>query len=591
MNLNDSMNKILEHTPISYIICEIIKDLSGNILDYKILDYNASYLNLISRNLSKPDLKAHNFILNIGDDIPQLLSAISNNQDFHVLVYSSIYEKWLDILLIYESENKFIMQIKDMTKEKILEEKLEAKKQELNLFRDIIDDLIVVSDLNGKIIYANNSWEKSLGYSPHEVIGSEVKDFLDPASYEMALIAFKNRFSLDRGHIIRTQMLKKDGNYAIMEWNSSAHKDVVCAVGRDITALIESQEQVLYLCYHDKLTGLYNRSFFEEELKRLDNDRNLPLSIIMGDINGLKITNDAFGHLKGDKLLKNIANILSNSLRKGDILSRWGGDEFTILLPSTDEKTTLDIIDRIKAACKEKSTLLNHSTISLGCDIKLFSEKDVYEVLTNAENNMYKNKAKDGKKFRENIISSMKKYLRDERFENNLSSRKTKSYLKKIGNHLNLSQDDLDNLILLADIHDIGLISVPKSILNKKTALNESEWEQIRNHTESGYRIAKSIPETAHIANYILHHHERYDGKGYPDGLKADEIPYLNRIFAVVDVYESLSQNKAYRNSFAQVDIINCLKTNSGRLFDPKIVDLFLNILEEEEDQRSYFAN
>lgn len=591
MDLNSSVNQILRRTPISYIKYAVIKDSNEELVDYKVLDYNDSCINLLAKNDRVEDNEIKDFIFKVQKDIPEIKKSILNSHDVEVVEYLTDNQKWIDILIIHEKDNTFLVQIRDITQEKILERELEKNTEELNMITNTIDDLLVVTDLNGTILLANKSWEKSLGYNLDEVTGSNFKLFLDQTSYQRVEKYIDNRLSFEGGQILRTQMLRKNGEYSTVEWNASVNNDLIYAVGRDITLLVEAQERILYLCYHDKLTGLYNRSFFEEELKRLDNNRHLPLSIIMGDVNGLKITNDAFGHSKGDKLLRKIAGILSKTIRQGDILARWGGDEFAILLPNTDEKTTKNIIERINNACKDNSTLLNHSSISLGYAIKSSVEENIYNILTVAEDKMYKNKAKEGKRFHQQIISSMKEYLRNEKFEDSKSTDQTKSYLKKIANSLYLSNEDLDALLLLADVHDIGLISVPRSILNKKDQLDKSDWDEIKKHSESGYRIAKSIPEIAHIANYILYHHERYDGKGYPIELKGEEIPLLNRIFSIVDVYESLNQNKAYRNSFAQSDILKCLQNNRGAMFDPLLLDLFLDILLEEENQTNSFAN
>lgn len=590
MYLSESINRILEITPTAYAAYEIVKNSDEEITDYKVLDYNLSYINLISENAIVADeIKIKNFIFNIKNDIPKVDKAILSGFKGRITGYTPTYRKWLNIYVFHENDNKLIIQITDITKEKTLEKHLKNKSKELELVTNVIEDLILVVDLNGKINRVNEAWERTLGYTRSELLDNDIASFIDTSSYYTIVNNFIEQSIFKRNNIIRTQMKKKVGGYGIIEWNCSLFEPYVYAVGRDITDLIETQERILHLSYHDKLTGLYNRSFFEEELKRLDNSRHMPLSIIMGDVNGLKIANDAFGHSKGDQLLKDIANILKSSIREGDILARWGGDEFTILLPNTDEESTKEIISRISISCKEKVSILNHASISLGYSIKNSPNESIYNALANAEINMYKNKSKDGKAFRKNIITSMVKYLKDENHKIDSNISKTKLYLKRISSLLKLNEHDLDKLLLLADVHDIGLISVPKSILNKKDPLTEFDWNEIKRHSETGFRIAKSIPEISHIANGILYHHERYDGKGYPHGLKGNEIPFINRIFSVVNIYEALSQNKVYRNSFTREEILNCLKINKGIIFDPEIIDLFLDILNEEDV--SYLTN
>lgn len=584
MYLTKSIDTMLQSTPTAYVVYQLIKDSNDKIKDFKVLEYNPSYLKLIGvKDETVNDDEIKNFIFNIKKDIPDITKSIQDFKTKRVIGYSNAYKEWLSIHLFYEGDDKIIFQILDITKEKQLEHQLKLKSRELELVVNVINDLILVVDLNERIHLANKACERTLGYAVEELIGKSIIDFLDELTYNEIISSFDDKSMFQPNTTIQTKVKRKNGKHLTIEWSCSIYDKYIYSVGRNITDLIETQEKILYLSYHDKLTELYNRSFFEEELKRLDNDRNLPISIIMGDVNGLKITNDVFGHSKGDKLLINVANILKNAIRKGDILSRWGGDEFTILLPNTDETATLEIIDRIYTSCKNKNIVLNYASISLGYAIKKFPTQNIYETLTNAENNMYKNKVRDGKIFREKIISSMLKYLHDENHERSSSTIEMKIYLDKLSQTLGLSNEDRSKLFLLAEIHDIGLISIPKSILNKKAPLNTSDWEEIRKHPETGFRIAKSIPETSHIANNILYHQERYDGKGYPHGLKGEEIPYLNRIFSVVDVYESLRQDKSYRNSFPHEKIIDCMLNNKGSIFDPSIVDVFLDILSKEK--------
>lgn len=344
-------------------------------------------------------------------------------------------------------------------------------------------------------------------------------------------------------------------------------------------ALTKRADELQYISYHDKLTGLYNRAFFEEEMKRLDNERNLPISIIMGDTNGLKLINDVFGHEAGDKMIISTANILTQSCRKDDIIARWGGDEFIILLPKTPSKMALEIINRIKSKFKTEKFDMDYLNISLGYSVKKDPSIPLTETLKEAENNMYKNKSIEGIKVRKLIVSSMINYLYDGNIEVKQHMERLKTYTSKLGKELNLPTEEVDKLNILCEVHDIGNVSVSKNALSKPGVLTEDDWMEIKKHPEVGFRIAKSIPELSDIANYILHHHERWDGHGYPHKLKGEEIPLLSRIFTIVDVYDAMTQDKTYRKAYPKECVLKYIKDHAGLRFDPKIVEIFLQVV------------
>lgn len=347
------------------------------------------------------------------------------------------------------------------------------------------------------------------------------------------------------------------------------------------SALIKRAEELQFLSYRDRLTGLYNRAFFEEEIRRLDTDRNLPISIIMGDTNGLKLINDVFGHAAGDNMIKSTADILSKSCRQEDIIARWGGDEFIILLPNTTSRTTLEIINRIKSNFRIEKFDIDYLNISLGYSVKKSQSTPISEIIKEAEDSMYRNKSIEGKLTRRLIIGSMVNHLYDGNIEVKYHMDRLKDYTLKIGKTLKLRKEDFDKLNKICEVHDIGNVSIDRDILFKSKILTEEDWKEIKRHPEIGYRIAKSIPELSDIANYILHHHERWDGTGYPHGLKGDEIPLLSRLFSVVDTFDAMTQDKPYRRAYSREHAIEYLKDNAGRQFDPNIVNVFIGLVQK----------
>lgn len=350
----------------------------------------------------------------------------------------------------------------------------------------------------------------------------------------------------------------------------------------DITAIKEKEKQLYYQSYHDKLTGTYNRLYFEEELNRLDTKRQFPISIIIGDINGLKLINDAYGYNKGDEVLIKTAEILKSNLRYEDILTRWGGDEFAIILPKTKRKDAISIIDRIKESFFEHSTDTMPLNISMGFSVKKTIGKKINEVIKEAENTMNEYKLSENESARSSIIMSLKKALEERDYETEEHSKRMEDLSLLLGKKVNLKDNELNELRLLAVLHDIGKISIPDSIIFKPGKLTSKEWEIIKKHPEIGYRVARSSPDLIQIAKGILYHHERWDGKGYPEGLKGNKIPLISRIVAIVDAYDAMTNDRPYRKAMSKKKALGEIERESGAQFDPSLAKIFTKILTGE---------
>lgn len=328
----------------------------------------------------------------------------------------------------------------------------------------------------------------------------------------------------------------------------------------------------------DRLTDLFNRAYFEVMLSQMDREENYPLSFIIGDVNGLKITNDIFGHFEGDTILKEIAGLMKSVCRKDDVIARWGGDEYVILLPKTNEKRAEGIIQAVKQKCREERGIKIQLSISMGCATKRNSSRDMQAVMKKAEERMYRNKLLERTYFRNTFIAKMRELLHKNCQEPEDHIDRMDSLSAVLGNAMGLSENELEELKLLAMLHDIGKVAIGPEILNKPGKLNRDEWTEVRKHSEAGYRIAQASPELSRIAGFILFHHERWDGKGYPMGKKGTEIPLLSRIIAVIDAYDVMTHERVYKKAMSHEDALEELKRNSGTQFDPEIVGIFLKL-------------
>ncbi len=351
----------------------------------------------------------------------------------------------------------------------------------------------------------------------------------------------------------------------------------------------ETENKIFYLkdrdklLYKDKLTGLYNKNFFEEELARLDTKRQLPISLIMGDINGLKLINDAFGHSMGDRALKKAAEIMVNSFRDEDIISRVGGDEFIILLPWTSEETALEIVERVKLKCENNPLEYIKVNISFGLATKTSIDEDINLVYKKAENRMYFNKLKESKEAKLSMINFLKHRLEKITYETKSHYDRLKELTLMMADKLNLSEAEKEELRLLCEFHDIGKIGVRKNILQKAGKLNTEEWESVKRHSEIGYYIAKEIKDASSIDELILIHHERWDGKGYPGLLKNDEIPLVARVFALADSYDVMVNDRPFQTRMSKSAALKEIKEQAGKQFDPILAEAFVDLMSEEE--------
>jgi diguanylate cyclase (GGDEF)-like protein len=245
------------------------------------------------------------------------------------------------------------------------------------------------------------------------------------------------------------------------------YRESEAALKRDISRSIETEEKLKFLSFHDRLTGLYNRAYFEDTLKRLDVNRQLPISIIMGDVDELKNANDTFGHQAGDRLLVQTAEILKNSCRSEDIICRWGGDEFLVILPRTDQDRALRVCERIVEKCGESESDPIPLSISLGVATKESESRDIEELLTEAEGKMYRDKLLRGTNTRLSIVSSLQSLMNEKTEETLEHALRLQKYVYQMGKRLDLSQAEMDELILLSALHDIGKIAIPDSIIMK----------------------------------------------------------------------------------------------------------------------------
>ncbi|MBN2300300.1 MAG: PocR ligand-binding domain-containing protein [Acholeplasmataceae bacterium] len=351
----------------------------------------------------------------------------------------------------------------------------------------------------------------------------------------------------------------------------------------DVTDRKQKEIDIIYTSNHDYLTGLPNRRYFEEKLFQFDKKEYYPLVVAMIDLDGLKLINDAYGHDIGDDALNKIGITLSNHLRENDFAARIGGDEFVVLCPNTPQKEFETIINSIS----NESTSLRFNgfniSLSIGYDIKVKESTSIQNILKNAEDNMYANKILHGQSARNETIMTLFETLKEKYDEEKLHSNRVSAYCRMMGESLGLSNDQIKELEFAGLMHDIGKITIPDRILDKPGKLTEEEWVIMKTHTINGYHILRSADKYSQLAEYALTHHERWDGKGYPNGLKEEEIPLFSRVISICDAYEAMTADRPYREAlgfeFAVAELNRC----AGSQFDGNLVKVFVKSINEKE--------
>ncbi|SHI07958.1 PAS domain S-box-containing protein/diguanylate cyclase (GGDEF) domain-containing protein [Desulfosporosinus lacus DSM 15449] len=475
--------------------------------------------------------------------------------------------------LEYEGSISEICMVEDITEQKLNEDALKSSEYTFRRLFEGSSDAILLLE-NYKVIDCNPAAIEFLGYdSKGKIVGKTTWE-LSPERQPDGISSMEKAMDINK-------YAQNNGKYKFEWWLRKENgiefpveimltpillngKQVSHAIWRDVSERKLLEQKLEYLSYKDVLTGLYNRRFFEEELKRLNVQRNLPLTIVMADVNGLKLINDSFGHAMGDELLKKVGQVIVRGCRGDDIIARLGGDEFVILLPKTDTNETEQIVKRIKENALKETIGSIEISISFGWETKIDREEDIREILKKAEDYMYKRKLYESPSMRGKTINAIIRTLHEKNKREEQHSHRVSALCECMGKALGLPEGEVEELKTVGLLHDIGKVAIEETTLNKTGALTEDEWQDIKRHPEIGYRILSTVNDMAEIAEYILYHHERWNGHGYPRGLKGEEIPFQSRIIAIVDAFDAMTSERSYRSALPEEVAIEELLKNSG---------------------------
>ncbi len=477
----------------------------------------------------------------------------------------------------------------DITDKRKMEQKLFFEKEQFRTTLLSVSDGVISTDTRGFIAMINEAAIHFTGWSQGEAVGQNLKmvlplfyeDTLKPFTVSLDEIKEKDEISLSSNIALITKkgtQYSIEGSIAAIRDKSNKFSGTVI-VFRDVTEKRLKTKQNEYFSFRDPLTGLYNRRYFEEELNRLDVPRNLPLTILLVDINGLKLANDAFGHQAGDNLLDAIAKGLQEACRQDDILARIGGDEFVILLPSTSREQAIKLNQRIVNVLSGQEVMSIPLSVSCGIGSKIKDNQLINTVFKSAEMLMYKQKISDRKNHRRKALANIQSRLFSLFPEHKFHSQKVGRLSGLLAKEFGLKNDDVKKAIAVGELHDLGKVALDPGILKKKTSFTEDELSEFRRHPDIGFNIMLSIAEYAALADSILAHHENWDGSGYPNELMESDIPIFARIVSITDAYDTMIRNWPDRPAMDPVEAKNFIKKEAGKKFDPQLVDIFLKIV------------
>ncbi len=472
---------------------------------------------------------------------------------------------------------------------------LREREERLTNLVETLPEGVILLDREGRITFANSAVQRIFGAPASEMVGSRYDDArwqirdLDgtatpPEQMPLARVLRNGQVVTGIEYVITA----RDGLARVVKLNAAPLQDASGAVAEvvasleDVTARKQLEKQLTYLGLHDSLTGLYNRTFFEEEMLRLGSGRN-PIAVIVCDIDGLKLVNDTLGHGHGDRLLRVAATVIRGSFRQDAVVARIGGDEFAILFPGNSRS-------HVEAACRRlHDAVERHNaraaipfplSMSIGFAVAAGPHPNMAELFKEADNAMYREKLHHRQSRRSSVVQTLAKAMEARDFGTEGHAERLQERVAELGRVVGLAEGKIADLRLLAHFHDIGKVGIPDRLLFKPSPLTPEEMLEMRTHCEVGQRIAQAAPDLQPIADWILMHHESWDGTGYPLGLAGESIPLECRIVSVVDAYGAMTADRPYREAMTHEQAAEELRRCAGTQYDPTLVAAFLRLVE-----------
>lgn len=451
-------------------------------------------------------------------------------------------------------------------------------------------DVVAQVHSSRRFLYCSPSYKRVLGYTSKDLIGRPYTDLVHPKEYNLVEKSLLQVMESGLPGYCEFRCRSASGSYMWLETVMNAIVDDngqvtgAVLVGRDVTSRKAAEDRIRFISLHDPLTGLYNRTYFEQEMMSLEGSESLPIGMMICDLDGLKFINDTLGHSTGDSLIINAAKIIRDCSGPDCIISRIGGDEYAVIFPACD----LERLETVYACIKEQAVEQSKREpdmpldISIGFALRLDNSMTMTDLFREADNNMYREKLHSHQSGHSGLVSSLMQALLERDLITSHHVKRIDYLVLSMGEALSLSRSDLLDLRLLAQFHDIGKVGVPDSILLKPGVLTPEERSEMQRHSEIGYRIARAASDLQPVADWVLKHHEWWNGQGYPLGLHEKEIPLECRILAICDSYEAMTSDRPYRLALSHEEALQELQHCAGSQFDPDLVEVFTRLADKD---------